>query len=76
VENASSLITAVIKAKPAVAKGKYVKSATVCSTMGPGVSRISSQGLYKFLAGKRSEPGPVVLGFRRCLGSNQGIIHG
>ncbi|MGA2130724.1 MAG: 50S ribosomal protein L1 [Bryobacteraceae bacterium] len=38
VENASSLISAVVKAKPAAAKGKYVRSATICSTMSPGVS--------------------------------------
>jgi large subunit ribosomal protein L1 len=38
VENAQSLIQAVIRAKPAAAKGKYVKTAAVCSSMSPGVS--------------------------------------
>jgi len=36
-ENAQSLVQAVIRAKPAAAKGKYVRSATVCSSMGPGI---------------------------------------
>jgi len=37
-ENARSLITAVLRARPASAKGKYVQSATMSSTMGPGVA--------------------------------------
>ena len=37
-ENAQMLINAVVKAKPSVAKGKYVRSVTICSTMGPGVA--------------------------------------
>lgn len=37
VENFTALMDAVIKAKPAAAKGQYVKSVVVASTMGPGV---------------------------------------
>jgi len=37
VENASTLIGAVVRAKPAAAKGKYVKTAAVSTSMGPGV---------------------------------------
>ena len=36
-ENFNALLDAVIKAKPAAAKGQYLKSVTVASTMGPGV---------------------------------------
>jgi large subunit ribosomal protein L1 len=36
-ENARALIDSVLKAKPAAAKGKYVKSIAMSSTMGPGV---------------------------------------
>jgi large subunit ribosomal protein L1 len=36
-DNAKVLIESVVKAKPAAAKGKYVKSIALSSTMGPGV---------------------------------------
>lgn len=36
-ENARSLFDAVQKAKPSTAKGKYVHTVVLCSTMGPGV---------------------------------------
>ena len=37
VANAHALVDSVVKAKPPAAKGKYLKSVTVSSTMGPGV---------------------------------------
>jgi len=37
VDNARAVLNSVIKAKPAVAKGKYLKAVYVSSTMGPGI---------------------------------------
>jgi large subunit ribosomal protein L1 len=37
VANVHALVDSVVKAKPSAAKGKYLKSVTVSSTMGPGV---------------------------------------
>src|ERR671921_1769119 len=37
IDNAHALVDSVVKAKPSAAKGKYLKSVTVSSTMGPGV---------------------------------------
>jgi large subunit ribosomal protein L1 len=38
IDNATVLITSVIKAKPSVAKGKYIKGCFLSSTMGPGIA--------------------------------------
>ena len=36
-ENLRTLMEAIIKAKPAAAKGTYIRSAVISSTMGPGI---------------------------------------
>lgn len=37
VENATAFLAAVQRAKPAAAKGKYMKTVSVSTTMGPGL---------------------------------------
>ena len=44
-ENMDTLLKAVVKAKPAAAKGQYIRSCTVVSTMGPGVKVSTSKYL-------------------------------
>ena len=36
-ENYETIINAIIKAKPAAAKGQYIRSVAVTTTMGPGL---------------------------------------
>ena len=44
-ENYSALIGAIIKAKPAAAKGQYIKSCVAASTLGPGVKMNAAKQL-------------------------------
>lgn len=43
-ENFDALMDAIVKAKPAAAKGQYIKSVTLTSTMGPGVKVYFNKG--------------------------------
>lgn len=43
-ENFNALMDAIVRAKPAAAKGQYVKSVTLTSTMGPGVKVSYNKG--------------------------------
>jgi large subunit ribosomal protein L1 len=52
-ENLTTLMDAVIRAKPAAAKGQYVRSCVLAATMGPGVKLNPS----RFVAPSNSEAG-------------------
>jgi large subunit ribosomal protein L1 len=45
VDNAHALVDSVVKAKPAAAKGKYLRSVTMSTTMGPGVQIDATQAV-------------------------------
>jgi len=56
-ENYSTLLEEIIRAKPAAAKGRYIKTATLTSTMGPGihVDPARTRGLTEELEGAPAE---------------------
>jgi large subunit ribosomal protein L1 len=49
-ENAKTFFDAIMRAKPATVKGTYLKSATLSSTMGPGI-KLSTQALISLVKG-------------------------
>src|SRR5207244_2244700 len=57
VENYAALIDEIMRAKPAAAKGRYIKTVTLTSTMGPGihVDPARTRGLVEELEGAEQE---------------------
>ena len=53
-ENLATLMQAIVAAKPAASKGRYLKSVTITSTMGPGI-RLNSQKIFESLSEKKEE---------------------
>jgi large subunit ribosomal protein L1 len=60
-ENYAALIDEIMRAKPASAKGRYIKSITVTTTMGPGVKLDPSKtrGIVEELQQREAEPVPA-----------------
>jgi large subunit ribosomal protein L1 len=57
-ENYLTLIEEIIRAKPAAAKGRYIRSVTLTSTMGPGV-RVDPGRTRGIVEDLEAEPEPV-----------------
>jgi large subunit ribosomal protein L1 len=45
IENFSALMEAILQAKPAAIKGAYIRKATLCATMGPGIKVDTGQAM-------------------------------
>jgi large subunit ribosomal protein L1 len=60
-ENYSALIDEIVRAKPAAAKGRYIKTVTLTSTMGPGihVDPAKTRGIVEELEGAPAEEAAV-----------------
>jgi large subunit ribosomal protein L1 len=56
-ENYATLVEEIVRAKPAAAKGRYIKTVTLTSTMGPGihVDPARTRGIVEELEGERAE---------------------
>ena len=59
-QNFDALVGAVIKAKPAAAKGQYIRSCVIASTMGPGIKVSNRQVLISYVAIPSEPPVPRV----------------
>jgi large subunit ribosomal protein L1 len=57
VENYAALVEEIVRAKPAAAKGRYIKTVTLTSTMGPGihVDPAKTRGIVEELEGAAEE---------------------
>ena len=63
VENYAAVLDEIVRAKPAVAKGRYIKKITLASTMGPGihVDPARTRGIVEELDGRRPRPSRLVV---------------
>ena len=58
-ENYAAILDEIMRAKPAAAKGRYIRSVTITSSMGPGI-KIDPARTRDLLAELEEEPEPAV----------------
>ena len=58
VENYAAVVDEIVRAKPAAAKGRYIRQITLTSTMGPGIhiDPLKTRGIVEELEEQQAEP--------------------